>query len=144
MGMDCTIDSYSLIENHLPNIPVPHDCVITEISLQDAWLMLSFENDISLYDSIQSIHPDVRTLVMKIYLVDEEDIELLAHEKRKYETVYVERKPKRLFDLAKKSWQLEYLYHKVAYGSIQLELCGDTYYIVRLYADRVIMEWRGR
>ena len=79
-GHGCTIDSYSLIEQHLPGIPVPHDCVITEISLQDAWLLLSFEDHVSLHDSIQSIYPDAETLVMKIHLVDEEDIELLAHE----------------------------------------------------------------
>ena len=92
MGMDCVIDSYSLIEHHLPSIPVWYDCVITEISLQDAWLMLSFEDNVSLYDSIQSIHPDAQTLRMKIHLVDEEDVELLACDKRRYETVYVERK----------------------------------------------------
>ncbi|MBR4234931.1 MAG: hypothetical protein IKR85_02575 [Clostridia bacterium] len=83
-------------------------------------------------------------MTMKIHLRDEEDIELLAHEQRKYESVYVERKPIKLFELTKKVARLEYLYHEVGYGSIQLELCGDTYYIVRLYADNVIIEWTIR
>ena len=135
-------ESYALNEKYLPSIPVPHDCVIKEISLQDGWLILTFENDISRYDSICHIHPNAQTLTMKIHLTDEEDIELLAYEHRKYEDVYVVRKRKKLFDLAKKSWDLEYLYHKVAYGTMQLELIAETNYIVHLYADRVIMEWQ--
>ena len=54
------------------------------------------------------------------------------------------RKPKTLFDLAKKGRKLEYLYHRVYHKWIQLELRGITDYIVRMYADKVLMEWHER
>lgn len=140
----CTIESYSLAEKQLPSIPEPHDAVIRSIALQDGWLILSFEDDISLHDCVRAIHPNAWTLEMKIHLLDEDDIEILAYEKRKYESVYVIRKPKTLFDLAKKGRNLEYLYHRVYHKWIQLELCGITDYIVRMYADKVLMEWHER
>ena len=143
MAEKCTIESYSLAEKQLPSIPEPHDAVIRNIALQDGWLIISFEDDISLHDCVRAIHPDAWTLEMKIHLLDD-DIEILAYEKRKYESVYVIRKPKTLFHLAKKGRDLEYLYHRVYHKWIQLELCGITDYIVRMNADIVLMEWHER
>ena len=71
--------------------------------------------NISLHDYVSAIHPDAWTLEMKT-----------------------------LFDLAKKGRDLEYLYHRVYHKWIQLELRGITDYIVRMYADKVLMEWHER
>lgn len=81
---------------------------------------------------------------MKIHLLDEHNIEILSFEHRKYEDVYVVRKQKKLNDLPKKGGDLEYLYHKIAYGTIQLELCGDQFNIIRIDADQVVLEWKER
>ena len=139
--MKRTVESYSLIENQLPSIPTPHDCIITGISMLDGWLILTFEDDLSGYDSIQHFHPTARSLTIKIHLLSEQDVEILAYEHRRYENVYVVRKQKKIFDLPKKEKPLEYLDHKVAYGTIQLELCGDNLIIIRLDADQVVLEW---
>jgi hypothetical protein len=139
--MKVATESYSLIESRLPTIPTPHDCVIKGITLHDGWLTFLFEDDILYHDSIRYTHPSAQTLKMRIHITDATETELYAYERRKYETVYVQRKLKKLFDLAKRECKLEYLYHYVAYGAMQIELFADQCYIVRLLADRVILEW---
>lgn len=139
--MKSIVETYDLTGKALPTIPVPHDCVIREISLADGWLVLSFEEKIACHGSVQYSHPNARTLRMRIHLLDEE-FNLLAHERRRYENVYVERKPKKLFELARREERLEYLSHLVGYGEMQIELfqsAGSV--LVDLCADRVEMEW---
>ena len=54
----------------------------------------------------------------------------------------MERKPKKLFELARREERLEYLSHLVGYGEMQIELfqsAGSV--LVDLCADRVEMEW---
>lgn len=139
--MKSIVETYDLTGKALPTIPVPHDCAIREISLADGWLVLSFEENIARHESVQYSHPNARTLRMRIHLLDEE-FNLLAHERRRYENVYVERKPKKLFELARREERLEYLSHLVGYGEMQIELfqsAGSV--LVDLCADRVEMEW---
>ncbi len=139
--MKSVVETYSLTGEALPTIPVPHDCVIKEISLADGWLVLSFEENIARHESVQYSHPNARTLQMRIHLLDEK-LNLLAYERRRYENVYVERKPKKLFELARREEQLEYLKHFVGYGEMQIELFQSAGSIlIDLYADRVEMEW---
>ena len=90
--MHCTAESYSLTGQQLPSIPIPHDCVIREISQQDDWLILAFEDNLSVHDSIGSIHPGAQSLTMKFHLAVPDYSEFLTCERRKYETVYVMRK----------------------------------------------------
>lgn len=140
--MEIKTESYSLVDKQLPTIPVPHDCIVKEISLQNSWLIFDFEDDISYHDSIRGIRPGAHGLTMRFRLTDEKDITILAREIRKYEVVYVERKRKKLFELAKKGRELEYLDHMAAYGFLQIELCSENSCILRLAADRVVMEWK--
>lgn len=139
--MKSIVETYDLTGKALPTIPVPHDCVVREISLADGWLVLSFEENIARHESVQYSHPNARTLQMRIHLLDEE-FNLLAYERRRYENVYVERKPKKLFELARREEELVYLSHLVGYGEMQTELfqsAGSV--LVNLCADRVEMEW---
>lgn len=139
--MKSVVETYSLTGKALPTIPMPHDCVLKEIALADGWLVLSFEENIARHESVQYSHPNARTLQMRIHLLDEE-FNLLAYEHRRYENVYVERKLKKLFELARREEQMEYLKHLVGYGEMQIELFQSAGSIlVDLYADRVEMEW---
>ena len=65
-------DTYHLNTNVMPTIPVPHDCVIKEIVLEEDILTFVFEDDITYHDSIKSICPDsdVKSLVIKFHLLD--------------------------------------------------------------------------
>lgn len=93
--MNCTVETFNLIGQQLPTIPVPHDCVIKEIALDEGWLILSFEDDLSYHESIKCIHPNARTLTIKFHMIGEPYLELYAYEQRNYENVYVQRKTKR-------------------------------------------------
>lgn len=142
--MGCTEESFDLTEEQIPTIPEPHDCVIREIVLEGEWLVFNFENEISNHDSVSSIHPHAQTLTMKIQLSREDNIELLAYEHRKYERVYVVRKPGGIFDLVKKSWRLEYLYHKVSHGSMQIELARLGATSTSSVCMPIALYWNGR
>lgn len=61
---------YYLDSTELPTIPVPHDCVIDSVSFSDNFLILDFEQGISIYDSIQHICPDAKSLTIKMHLID--------------------------------------------------------------------------
>ena len=52
--------TYHLDKTEWPTIPVPHDCVIRNISLSDDFLILDFEQEIATYDSIQHICPNAK------------------------------------------------------------------------------------
>ena len=139
--MTRTEEAYNLLQEQLPTIPVPHDGIIKEIMLSEGWLTFSFENNISRHDAVRCTHPDAQSLTMRFHLIDEEDIDLFAYEERKYESVYVRRRPKKLLELARKS-SLSYLMHYVAYGALQIELCADSVPILLgLRTDRVVMDW---
>ena len=74
---------YYLNQKQLPTIPVPHDGVIKEIHLEDDYLIFVFEDDISYHDSIKSIRPDIRSLIMKFHFVDNiYDINLFVRKKQ--------------------------------------------------------------
>ena len=64
------IEKYNLNTDILPTIPVPHDCVIKEITFDSEFLVLKFEDDISYHDSIKYINPNASSLVIRIHLND--------------------------------------------------------------------------
>lgn len=139
-----SVEAYGLMEEKLPTIPVPHDCAVREIALADGWLLFSFEEAIACRDAVRCIHPEADTLRMRIRLTEEE-FKLYAYESRRYERVYVQRKPKKLFELARKEHALQYLNHFVAYGAMRIELLQETSdLVVELYADQVVLEWLSK
>ena len=56
--------TYYLDKAEWPTIPVPHDCVINDISFSDDFLVLTFEQDISIHDFIQHIHSNAKVSFM--------------------------------------------------------------------------------
>ena len=59
---------YTLNSDPLPWPPVPHDCLITDIRIQDRVLEFTFEEDISCHDSIKVLKPGAKSLVMRFNL----------------------------------------------------------------------------
>ena len=59
--------TYYLDKAEWPTIPVPHDCVINNISFLNDFLVLDFEQDISVHDSVKHIHSNAKSLIINLY-----------------------------------------------------------------------------
>ena len=65
--------TYYLNKDVLPTIPVPHDCIIKKIRIEHKWLIFTFDNDTSYYDSVRKLSPNIRNLILKYHLSNPED-----------------------------------------------------------------------
>lgn len=134
------IQKYYLNTDTLPTIPVPHDCVIDEITFDTEYLVFKFEEDISYHDSIKSINPNAVSLIIRIHLVDQEfDAYKFKLRGRLGGKGYRLIHNKKLLTLRQKN--VEYLYHYVGYQSILIKLFQDGDYLLDLYADFVEFQW---
>ena len=133
---------YYLNQDTLPAMPVPHDCIIKSIALEGESLVFSFADDISRYDSVHHIRPDVKSLIIRYHLVDE------VYELYKFvkpgkiffrEGAYKGLPQDALFRLA--DGKLEYLYHFVSYESIIIKMYSDRGIILGADVDYVEYEW---
>ena len=61
---------YYLNQESLPTIPVPHDCTIKTIRVENQDIVFVFDDDISSYDSLSWIRPQAKSLVIRYHLVD--------------------------------------------------------------------------
>lgn len=127
------------------NLPNPHDFVIKQISMQDEFLVLEFEDDISRHDVAAYYHPEAKHLKIRYHMLFDDDdspeFVLFKGEQRKYEWVYILLKQKRLFDLPKDgNPKLEYLHTYVGSGVI-IDMCKFDAYRLELDADYVEYEW---
>ena len=133
---------YYLDGAELPTIPVPHDCVIDNISFSDNFLIFGFEEGISIYDSIQHICPDAKSLTIKIHLIDSFDIyQEIIRKFPKFKRAYVEIDFNKLVRLGKQI-KMEYLYHYVAYQSLIVNLYCKSNIILDLRADYIEYIWK--
>ena len=133
---------YYLDGAELPTIPVSHDCVIDNISFSDNFLIFGFEEGISIYDSIQHICPDAKSLTIKIHLIDSFDIyQEIIRKFPKLKRVYVEIDFNKLVRLGKQI-KMEYLYHYVAYQSLIVNLYFKSNIILDLRADYIEYIWK--
>jgi len=135
-------ETYYLNREALPTIPVPHDCVIEEIQMENQTLVFRFEDDISRRESIQAIHPTAKSLIVRYHLTEEGAFSL-----------YQWRKPGRFFGknggyqcldrsaLFSLAGHVEYLYHNVGCCSIIMKLCGDDEVILDAWVDDLEYEW---
>ena len=139
-------ETYRLVGEQLPTIPLPHDCEIKSIRLQDGILEMVFEDDISRHEAIQYWKPDAKSLVMRFHLdCAPEDCEILRWVRR--------RKPfgrnghYKVIGFGELSGltehRLEYLYHYVTYCSVIVKLCSRKTGNVLLDMDvkAVELEW---
>lgn len=138
------LETYYLNGETLPTIPVPHDCVIDNITIENQSIIFTFEQNVSYHDSIKYIKPDAKSLMMKFHLVDEcfsiykwhKPVKVFAS-KGFYKCV----DSSELFDLTSKKYKLEYLYHHVAYESLIIEMCASTTIRLELTVDYVEFYW---
>ena len=136
-------ETYYLDGNILPTIPVPHDCVIKKVQLENQQIIFEFEDDISYFDSIKNFRPEVKSLTIKYHLLDDEDF-----------SVYKWRKPSGFYNkngrydcmdshtITKLSDnRLEYLYHYVGYRSIIIKLYSNGFIVIDADVDYIEYEW---
>ena len=136
-------ETYYLNGNILPTIPVPHDCVIKKVRLENQQIIFEFGTDISYYDSIKNFKPEVKSLVIKYHLLNDGDF-----------SIYKWKKP---FGFANKNGRydcmdnhtitelpdsrLEYLYHYVGYRSIIIKLFSNGIIIIDADVDYIEFDW---
>lgn len=134
--------TYYLDKAELPTIPVPHDCVINDISFSNDFLVLDFEQDISRHDSIKDIHSNAKSLIIKMHLIDTFDVYQMKIRKfPKFKRFYVEIDFNKLADLVKQK-RVAYLYHYIAYQSLIIKLYYNTNIILNLQADYIEYIWK--
>ena len=126
-------------------IPIPHDCVITGISVEHDYLILSFEHELYTHESIQSIHPSANSLIMRFHLTRFPNTEVYRLYERKasrFHEKYRRLKDQELFHLAgQKNTPLEYLYHFVGAREMIIHLCGKGSYVLYVCSDSVEYNW---
>ncbi|MDE7380079.1 MAG: hypothetical protein K2N14_03405 [Clostridia bacterium] len=130
-------------EEVLPTIPVPHDCIVEEITFDKGYLVFKFGEDISDYDSIKYLNPNAKSLVIRIHC-DESEPTFAVYEnkwRKKFgRKGYYLINNKKLPDLCKNT--VEYLYHYVGFQSILIRLYRDSAYMLfDVDADYVEFEW---
>ena len=130
------IVSYSLTTDNLPTIPVPHDCIIKEIRIENQCVVFVFEDDISDYESIAYWHPQAKSLIIRYHFTESVwyyDIYRwvkpnLSHKQGCYKflTDGLDEKHTTLLSLTKS--RLEYIDHYVGFGY------GGHSVIIKLYS----------
>ncbi len=155
--------TYYLNTNVMPTIPVPHDCVIKEIVLEEdslhagvetlraTSLQFIFEEDITYHDSIKSICPnsDFKSLIIKFHLLDDiHDISMFVKKKTNryhttslYKEIFLSEDKYALLNLPKN--RSEYLGHNVGYCSIIVKLWSKKSIVLDMTVDYVEFEWIG-
>ena len=135
-------ETYHLNGEVLPAIPVPHDCLIKEISLEDEWLVFAFEDDINRHDMANPIKENARSLVIRFHLADE-TYALYKYRKPFLrflgEGAFVGLKPEKLFGMPAGS--LEYVEHFVGCNSIVIKMFSQAEIVLEASVDRVEYEW---
>ena len=130
-------EKYFLDRDTLPTLPVPHDCVIDKITLENGFLIFTFEQDISYHASIQHFKPDAKSLVIKYHLVDN-DLRLYEY--------FAENKCWNYTDSKKLSGftanRTEYINHFVSYESMIIDLCAERSVRLEIEADYIEYEWK--
>ena len=143
---DKSHEIYYLDKDVLPSIPIPHDCVIKQISLEGKFIVFVFEDDIFMHDSINCSRPKVKSLIMKYhfaYSTDDFSIyKWVIPDKRFPERGCYERLDNcQLAQLTEGKSELTYLYHNVGYCSIITKLFLEEYVILDSDIDYVELEW---
>jgi hypothetical protein len=145
-------ESYCLNTDSLPTIPVPHDCRIKCIRIENQSIVFIFEDDISWHDSIVAINPKAKSLVIRYHLVnDVRDYELYKWVKPNL--LFREGGYKSIAHCLKKGQheilkglthsELTYLFHYVGYNTIVIELYSESarQIVLKGDVDAVEYEW---
>ncbi len=131
-------EKYYLNEKRLPTIPVPHDCIIKNIELNNDEIVFVFDDDISYNDSVKYYNSKAKSLVIKYHFAYEpNDFSIYKWE----DNCYKPYDKKNIRELVKGNFNLEYLYHNVGYCSIIIRLSSDNSIIIEADIDYVEFEW---
>ena len=135
--------TYYLNKDVLPTIPVPHDCIIKKIRIEHKWLIFTFGNDTSYYDSVRKLSPNIRNLILKYHLSNPEDFSVYKCSKTLKRILnkecYIRQNTRKITKLPRK--RLEYLYHNVGYCSIITKLHSDASVMIDAGVDYLVYEW---
>ena len=135
------IEKYDITES----IPIPHDCVITRISVEHDYLLFSFESELYTHESIQVIHPSANSLIMRFHLTRYPQMAVYRlYERRfgRFRKGYRLLKDQTLFHITgQKNSPLEYLYHFVGAREMIIHLSGKCNYVLYVCADAVEFNW---
>ena len=137
-------ETYYLNGNSLPTIPIPHDCIIEDIKIENQYIIFRFEQDISYHDSIIHIKPDAKSLMIKFHLADECFDLYKWHKPVKFfadKGYFKGVDSSELFRLSSAKCKLEYLSHYIAYRQIIIEMCSYDIVRLELTVDRVDFYW---
>lgn len=140
------IEQYNLNGKSLPSIPMPHDCVVKKMSINNQFIVFEFEDDISYHDAIEFIKPEAKSLIIKYHLLNEWDftfykwnqphrwLQKLFRLKGCYKEISAE-------ELTHDFKDIEYLYHNIGYCSIITQLFADSNIVIQADVDYVEFEW---
>ena len=135
------IEKFSLSYELLPTIPIPHDCVINKVSVDENYLIFEFENEICKHDSIAFIHPNADSLIIRYHLCDplyftyEWKLHTSLFGKEGYVLIGNDELP------IKSKYRLVYLYHTIGYRSIMIKLWQGKSILIDANVDYVEYEW---
>ena len=136
------LEKYTLIDDTLPIIPTPHDCVIKKVSLENQFLIFEFDDNISEHDSISYIKPKAKSLIIRYHLYIEDDLTLYKwHQPARwspFKGCYKELSVDKFLQNLK---GIEYIGHHVGPCSIIIELFADSSIILKTCPDYVEYEW---
>ena len=125
-------------------IPIPHDCVISKISLEHDHMIFAFENRLFNHESIQKLHPSADSLIMRFHLTHyqgTDDFRLYVRKAGKRHEGYKRLKNDELLRLAQHKGGLQYLYHYVGSKEMIIHFCSDKNYVLYVCTDRVDFNW---
>ncbi len=130
--------TYRLDEPQLPTMPIPHDCTIQQIRKEEDRLVFVFEDDIARHDSIQSVRPAARSLIMTFHLTDTCEIAYRRRNRCLKRFEYIELKNENaLFGTP-----CAFLCHYVTYGQVIVKLWRErAEYMLTLTVDSVEYDW---
>ena len=138
------VETYYLNGETLPTMPVPHDCIIDSITVENGFMVFNFEDGIGYHDSIKYNRPDAKSLVIKIHLADEDFSVFEWHTPVKpfanngYFKCVDNSALKKMTGIEKR---LEYLSHYVGYRTMIIELCSMSIVRLELTTDFVEFYW---
>lgn len=130
----------------LPRIPIPHDCIVTDIAMEGDDLVLRFEEDADTHEFMQFCHPTARSLVMRIHTFPTDHPRLYRYMTLRHHEGYILTDWDKLPRLLKKCVKAHgegpaYLTHLVDHCSIMVELCATDSWYIFAYTDRVTIQW---
>ena len=139
-------ETYYLNKRKIPTIPVPHDCIIKKINLDNQFLIFTFEDDISYHDSIKCLNIKAKSLIIKYHLIDNIDNYIVykwfkPRKNLSKNGYYKSIDNNKLVELTNTKFKLEYLYHNIGYCSIILKLFLKGYIILDANVDYIEYEW---